>query len=212
MADFNLQGMIDWAIEWCNKPNVGYWMSAYYRNMATANGITYFDCSSFVFFAVWLGGGYDIGQLGYPTDLEGYKTKHGQDGYNAWTVTPMMRGLQRIGFQKITPVPSVWKPGDVLAWVKPEENRGHTEICYASPRITMGAHNSHYALEDQVSINTWNSDQSTYQALFRYKTQPPPEPPEPPLPPEPEPGGDPGSVDDARKTKIWFYMKPWWKI
>ena len=43
-----------WAIQTCNAPNVGY--SQAYRNQQTINGITYYDCSSFVNYALLAGG------------------------------------------------------------------------------------------------------------------------------------------------------------
>ena len=41
-----------WAIETCNAPNVGY--SNAYRQ--TVGGITYYDCSSFINYALLAGG------------------------------------------------------------------------------------------------------------------------------------------------------------
>lgn len=205
MSGFSLQGMINWAVEWCNKPNVGYSMTWKYRNMGLKDGyITCFDCSSFTFFAIWLGGGYNVGTLGYKTDLEKYRTMEGQDGYNAWDVSWMRKALPYIGFEKLPYVPDVWKPGDILVKL-----HKHTEICYASPRITMGAHNDGYALPQQVSINTWNTDASYYDEVWRYTNgeEPiiPPEPPDPLNPP------DPGGDTRPKKMPIWMMTKPWWK-
>lgn len=212
MATFDLQGMFDWAVYWCNKPNVEYWMSASRRNMREIDGITYFDCSSFVFFAVWLGGGYDIGQLGYPTDLEGYKTKQGADGYNAWVVHTMTPKLPKIGFTRLNPNTEVWQPGDILSWYNSRTGNGHTEICYARPRVTMGAHGrKNRTPADMVSINNFNIQADYYQDLWRYSGETPVTPPEPPLPPDPDPGGNAG-VDTGKRTPFIYYMKPYWKI
>lgn len=49
----NIQLSYNWAIETCVKPNVGY--SQQYRNQRTVNGITYYDCSSFVWYALIAG-------------------------------------------------------------------------------------------------------------------------------------------------------------
>lgn len=213
MAEFSLQGMFDWAVEWCNKPNVEYWMSASRRNMRTIDGITYFDCSSFVFFAVWLGGGYDIGSLGYPTDLEKYKTMEGQDGYNAWVVHTMTPKLPKIGFTRYNPEMVAWQPGDILSWYNARTGEGHTEICYATPRRTMGAHGrKNRTPDDMVSINTGNTKVGYYQDLWRFSGETPITPPDPPLPPDPNPGGDPGDSGDKSKMPLMFYMKPYWKI
>lgn len=206
MADFDLQGMYDWAVRWCKRPKVGYHQGVSYRNMCTINDITYFDCSSFVFFAVWLGGGYDIGQLGFPTDLEGYRTNPGQGGHNAWWTGSMPTCLTKIGFTRLNPVENLWKPGDILHWHSSKAGTGHTEICYATPRVTMGAHNSHRELADQVSINTWNSSADTYQNLYRYTGD---VQEGPPYEPGPEIPSDPGYVE--RRSKFWVYMRPFWK-
>ena len=53
----NIQVAYNWAIEVCNKPNVGY--SQQYRNQRTVNGITYYDCSSFIWYAL-IAGGWDL--------------------------------------------------------------------------------------------------------------------------------------------------------
>ena len=210
MADFSLNGMYEWAVNVCNAPNVEYWQSPSRRNMREIDGITFFDCSSFVFFAVWLGGGYDIGQLGYPTDLEGYKTKEGADGYNAWTTGTMPYKLPKIGFTRLNPVEYLWLPGDILVWHNSKTGEGHTEICYASPSRTMGAHTrKNKTPEEMVSINSYNTSTDYYQDLWRYTgnvQEPPPEPP------GHYPGGDPGISTDTRKKPFWIYMKPYWKI
>lgn len=202
MAQFSLKGMYDWAIAWCNAPNVGYDQS--YRNMQVKNGyITCFDCSSFTFFAIWLGGGFNVGELGFPTDLAKYRA--GEYGYNAWNVTGMRRCLPYIGFTKITPYPSVWLPGDILV-----EIGEHTEICYESPRRVMGAHNRHLALPDQVSIRSGNADVTEFNELWRYTNGQ--SPVDPPPQPDPDNPGDPGTAPALKNMPLWMMTKPWWKI
>lgn len=51
MPDINKS--YSWAIETCNAPNVGY--SNAYRNQQTVGGITYYDCSSFINYALLAG-------------------------------------------------------------------------------------------------------------------------------------------------------------
>lgn len=208
MADFDLQGMYDWAVRWCNKPHVEYHQGVSYRNMCEIDGITYFDCSSFVFFAIWLGGGYDVAQLGFPNDLDGYRNNPGVDGHNAWWTGSMPKCLSLIGFKRYNPVEVLWEPGDILHWHNSRDGKGHTEICYAKPRITMGAHNrSSRTSDDMVSINTWNSASDSYDNLFRYTGEVQVTPYDPP--------GD-NSYSDAgyneKRKKFWIYMKPYWKI
>ena len=43
-----------WAIQTCNAPNIGY--SQTYRNQQTVGGVTYYDCSSFINYALLAGG------------------------------------------------------------------------------------------------------------------------------------------------------------
>lgn len=58
----NIQIAYNWAVETCAKPNVGY--SQQFRNQVTVNGITYYDCSSFVWYAL-IAGGFDmVGEWG----------------------------------------------------------------------------------------------------------------------------------------------------
>lgn len=167
---FSIQGMYDWAVQECNRSDVAY--SQTYRNQQTVNGITYYDCSSFTFFAMWLGGGLDVGALGYSTNINAYHA--GQA--NAWTVTTMLRALSTVsGFQQFNPSTTAWQAGDILA-----KTRTHTEICYAPPRQTMGAHST----AGGVSINQYQTSIGYYDVLVRYTDAPGPIPPGPtqPLP------------------------------
>ena len=54
----SIQTAYEWAIEKCNAPNIGY--SQANRMEKTVNGITYYDCSSFIWFAL-KAGGFDVG-------------------------------------------------------------------------------------------------------------------------------------------------------
>ena len=210
MADLSIQGAYDWAVDMCNRPNVGYWMSSYWRNMSVKDGITYFDCSSFMFFALGIGGGYDFSRFGWSTDWGAYPDMHGAVHFNAWVVSWMEMLLPLMGFERIFPVPDVWQPGDILTRYDPNTGDGHTEMCYKSPRITMGAHGRKgYALDDQVSIRTSNSYKSSYNYLWRYTGNVYPVPPGP-RPPDPN-TGDPGDGNKT-KMKLWMMCKPWWII
>ena len=51
MPDIN--AAYTWAVNCCNLPNVGY--NNDYRNQRTVNGITYYDCSSFINYALLFG-------------------------------------------------------------------------------------------------------------------------------------------------------------
>ena len=161
---YNPQGMFNWAVNWCNRANVGYWDSFPERNQQTINGITYYDCSSFTFFACWLGGGLDVGSLGYSTNLADYHN----GVVNAWTVTSMISALTYAGWNiiPITNATSNLQPGDILAKI-----HTHTEIFYSNnPVQTMGARNSSLPLADQVSIHT--TSLSYIQGYYDYIIRP----------------------------------------
>lgn len=121
-----------WAIDTCADPNVGYNQS--YRNAQKVNGVTYYDCSSFIYFAL-VAGGFDLNAK--PA--------------NAWTTYTMPSRLPSLGFTKYTVTSDfVWKPGDIGL------SSGHTEMCYkggTGSAIFMGAHGRNgVALANQVSI------------------------------------------------------------
>jgi hypothetical protein len=147
----NIQTAFDWAVETCNKSNVGY--SQDYRNEQTVNGITYYDCSSFIWYSLKAGGFDVVGA--YESALWGYEG-------NAVTTHYLEEWLLELGFKEIT-ISNEWKAGDVL-W-----RDGHTEMVY-SGRTTMGAHSSTYDLPDQVSINSNPSSVSSWTKCFRYES------------------------------------------
>lgn len=170
MPDFSIQGMYDWAVAMCSRSDVAYDQS--YRNYQTrpSDGKICFDCSSFTFFACWLGGGLDVGAMGYSTDLSLYQSGRA----NAWVVTSMIQKLTAADWQQYSPRTEAWRSGDILA-----KTRTHCEICYAPPRQTMGAHNSSRG----VTINDYQTDINYYDVLLRYPgSEPGPTPPEPSLP------------------------------
>lgn len=136
----NITLAYQWAVRICNAENVGY--SQAYRNGQTVNGVTYYDCSSFIYFALIAGG--------FPLD----------PNTNAFTTYTMGATLIKLGF-KVVPIGSAWKAGDVLL------RSGHTEMVYAGRR-TMGAHSDDRALQDQVSINTYEASVSSWTTCYRY--------------------------------------------
>lgn len=142
-----------WAIETCNAPDVGY--SLDYRNQRTINGITYYDCSSFIWYSL-IAGGFDC--------VAAY---NGQ----TWPFTTyyMSSVLLKLGFTEISPTVELL-PGDIGL------NADHTEMCYktgdkAGYGIFMGAHSGKVALANQVSIGSSSGDatyQRTFARIFRY--------------------------------------------
>lgn len=146
-----LQAM-NWWIEKCNDPAVGY--SQDYRNERTVNGITYYDCSSFV----W----YGLGHAGYEINL------------SAWPFTTYTMGgiLKSLGFEEIIITDFAtfdFHVGDILV-INSSEHQ-HTEIVHDLDNggHTMGAHTSKKPLPDQVSINTYDIQSGThYTHCYRW--------------------------------------------
>ena len=138
-----------WAINTCNAPNVGY--SWPYRNQQTVNGITYYDCSSFIWYTL-IAGGWDP------------ESEYG----SSWpfVTADMQPVLLRLGWQ-LVPLGGEWLPGDIV-W-----RTGHVEMVYSGLGLgdgyTMGAHNYDEPLADQVSIRPLPASYyNTYTALYRY--------------------------------------------
>ena len=126
-----------WCIDQCNNPNVGYWMD--HRYQETIDGITYYDCSSFMWYSLVDGGGFVL-----PSP--------------AFTTSGMLRVLTDAGFNIITGpgAGTICYPGDIL-WHNHGEANGHTEMVFAGgtgTARTMGAHGRNgIPLQNQVSIN-----------------------------------------------------------
>lgn len=146
MPDINKS--YQWAINTCNAPNVGY--SQAYRNQRTVNGITYYDCSSFIWYAL-IAGGFDCVKA---------------HGGNTWPLTTYDEAqvLTNLGFEQV-PLNGEWKAGDILL------RSTHTEMVYSGGTgqgISMGAHTDSYPLTEQVSISTYTTYASSWSSLWRY--------------------------------------------
>lgn len=138
----NIRQSASWAIGKCNDDNVGY--SQAYRNQRTVNGITYYDCSSFINYALLAGG---------------FSTPSYAPNHNAFTTANMRNVLLSLGFKK-KPVTTTWIQGDIL-W-----RTGHTEMAYSSTQA-MGAKTAHAPLAEQVEIHA--SSASDWTELYRYE-------------------------------------------
>ena len=133
-----------WAIQTCNADDVGY--SSTYRNQQTINGITYYDCSSFINYALVAGG---------------FSTPDYAPDYNAFTTYTMGAVLLDLGFIEV-PNSGEYKAGDI--GVDPT----HTEMCYSGGQGSgtfMGAHTANTTLPNQVSISGYTR---TFDKLYRY--------------------------------------------
>lgn len=154
-----------WAIQTCNAPNVGY--SQQYRYEQTVGGVTYYDCSSFIYYSL-LHGGFSKDLIGPPA-FTTHKTSE-----------PVY--LEKAGFTKLNAAQEKWLPGDILLGRYGKNQGGmpgydyqHTEMVYKGTEnngegYLMGAHGVTYypVLADQVSIDTSLSYASTYPVLYRY--------------------------------------------
>lgn len=139
-----------WAVNCCNLPKVGY--SQAYRNQQTVNGITYYDCSSFINYALLAGG---------------WSTPGYAPNSNAFTTYDMEGVLQQLCFTRVTD--STIKPGDIGV------SDTHTEMCYkggTGKAVFMGAHGRNgIALVNQVSIGSSSGDpnyERTFPRIWRY--------------------------------------------
>lgn len=148
MPDIN--AMYSWAIQTCNAPNVGY--SQTYRNRQTVNAITYYDCSSFVNYALLAGG---------------FSTPGYAPNSNAFTTYTEAEVLLSLGFNEVLST-GEYLPGDIGL------SSSHTEICYKGGQgqgVFMGAHTDNAVLANQVSIGSSSGNteyQRSFPRLFRY--------------------------------------------
>lgn len=146
----NINKAYSWAISTCNAPKIGY--SQTYRNQKTVGGVTYYDCSSFINYALLAGG---------------FNTPNYAPTHNAFTTRTMENELLRLGFVEVD-ANGVYLAGDIGL------SSSHTEMCYkggASKGIFMGAHTSNAKLVNQVSIGSSNGDSNyerSFPRLFRY--------------------------------------------
>lgn len=149
MAEPSIDKAYSWAVETCNAPNVGY--NQNYRNQRTINGITYYDCSSFIWYAL-IAGGFDcVGVYG-----------------STWpfTTTYMPTVLPKLGFTQVTD--GSIRPGDIGL------SSSHTEMCYSGgtgSAVFMGAHTKNATLANQVCIGNSSGDATyarTFPTIWRY--------------------------------------------
>ena len=154
----NLQAAYDWAVAECQKPNTAY--SNAYRGQ-TVDGVTYWDCSSFIWAAL-RAGGYDVPSTIFTT---------GPSGAGVGQLYAMLdMGWTLIGnfYPGSMPTSFELKNGDVLLrgaeyWggagyddgrADDSNTIGHTEMVYdGAQRKVMGAHyHSATNPEQDVSI------------------------------------------------------------
>lgn len=153
MPDASIQKAYQWAVEKCNADNIGY--SQTYRNQQTVNGITYYDCSSFINYALLAGG---------------FITTSYAPNHNAFTTYAEGNVLLQLGFTEVTN--GSLKAGDI--GVTNSGGVNHTEMIYevnenGAQAKWMGAHSPDVPLADQVSItDTWVTGKR-FDFLYRYQ-------------------------------------------
>ena len=147
MAVPNINKTYQWVINTCNASNVGYPSDRSWRNQRTVNGITYYDCSSLLYYGL-INGGFDLDPNAWP--------------FTTWV---MPRILNDLGFTEFDPRETVLLPGDILVDDWRIKELQHTEMVYKGPEDAtqvnygwfMGAHGpseAGYKLADQVSIDS----------------------------------------------------------
>ena len=154
----NISDFVQWCIATCNDPNVGY--SQQYREEQTVSGITYYDCSSFV----W----YGLAHTGFDIEATGHSNY-------AFNTLAMPTDLPKMGFVQIDKN-SALQPGDIGV------NSGHTEVVYqggTGQATFMGAHSDRLPLADQVSIDNYTTPVTRYESIWRFMSGPGPVPPSP---------------------------------
>lgn len=147
----SLTGAFSWSVAKCNANDVGY--SQAYRNERTVDGITYYDCSSFIWYAL-LHNGWDCVSANWGSTWP-------------FTTSSMPYILPELGFVQVDQN-AIWKPMDIV--LTPGV---HTEFVHTGGMgqgITMGAHTDALPLADQVSINTNYTVAGTFSQLWRYTT------------------------------------------
>ena len=156
----DLNKAYQWAVNTCNAPNVGY--SQDYRNQEHIGVITYYDCSSFINYALIAGG---------------WVTPQYAPAHNPLTTWSLITELPRLGWSQVDPNGLIL-PGDIGVSNIPSSH--HTEMAYNQGNgqaIFMGAHGSKYAdgtpipLDYQVSIGDSYGNAGatkTFETLWRY--------------------------------------------
>ena len=150
----DIQAAWRWAVNTCNAvdPYAGYAMD-WRREQVRIGNIVYYDCSSFIWYALTQGGGFSLGSSPFAT-------------------TSMHADLLAAGFTMI-PLTAATQPGDICFYDYGGGDRGHTEMVFAGgtgEARTMGAHGSSRPLADQVSINSGYTPNTRWQYIARYSS------------------------------------------
>ena len=152
MPDINVA--YRWAIQKCDADYVRYSMDWNLRDGVYRNGLQYFDCSSFIFWAL-NAGGFPVVQI---------------FGNNAFNTDSMGAVLLQMGFVEVSRTGQIL-PGDIGVHHRGSAG-GHTEMCYTGGNgagVFMGAHGSSLPAQQQVSINTYTTSGTNWDEIYRYQ-------------------------------------------
>lgn len=142
-----------WAIQKCDADYVRYSMNMNLRDGVYQNGLQYFDCSSFIFWALDAGG-FPVVQI---------------FGNHAFNTDSMGAVLLQMGFVEVSRTGQIL-PGDIGVHHRGSA-RGHTEMCYTGGNGVgrwMGAHGSSLPPLQQVSIDDDTLPGTYWAEIYRY--------------------------------------------
>lgn len=151
MPDINVA--YRWAIQKCDADYVRYSMDWNLRDGVYRNGLQYFDCSSFIFWAL-NAGGFPVVQI---------------FGNNAFNTDSMGAVLLQMGFVEVSRTGQIL-PGDIGVHHRGSAG-GHTEMCYTGGNGVgrwMGAHGSSLPPLQQVSIDDDTLPGTYWAEIYRY--------------------------------------------
>lgn len=151
MPDINVA--YRWAIQKCDADYVRYSMNMNLRDGVYQNGLQYFDCSSFIFWAL-NAGGFPVVQI---------------FGNNAFNTDSMGAVLLQMGFVQVSRTGQIL-PGDIGVHHRGSAG-GHTEMCYKGGNGAaqwMGAHGSSLPAQQQVSIDDGTLPGTYWDEIYRY--------------------------------------------
>lgn len=140
----------NYVINACNDPYIGYSQSQRTTGTLGVTYRTYFDCTSLMSKALTVGGYFSV---------------------NPWFYSGNMRSkMASIGWTEYSAGTTPWQAGDILLRIDRPNEVNHAEMVYqgdGTGGYTMGAHLAKPDFADQVSINTFRSDGSQYDYIYR---------------------------------------------
>lgn len=150
----SINAAYQWAVEKCVADYVRYSMQWDLRDGVYRNGLQYFDCSSFIFWAL-NAGGFPVVEI---------------FGNNAFNTDSMGAVLLQMGFVEISRTGLIM-PGDIGVHHRGSAG-GHTEMCHTGGNGVarwMGAHSSNLPAAQQVSIDDGTLPGTFWDEIYRFQ-------------------------------------------